>query len=117
MRRGMLYLGTESALYFSFDDGEHWLPLQYDLPHAPVHWLIVQEHFNDLVVATYGRGFCILDDMTPLRQLTPAVVGEPAHLMEPRAAYRFRTITEPMLMPDDPTEGRNPPDGAVINFS
>jgi hypothetical protein len=51
-----LYLGVENALYVSFDDGE-WLPLQSGLPHAPVHWMTVQENFNDLVVATYGRGF------------------------------------------------------------
>ena len=57
VKRGLLYLGTENALYFSLDDGQHWLPLQSGLPHAPVHWLTIQEHFNDLVVATYGRGF------------------------------------------------------------
>ena len=116
VRRGMLYVGTESALYFSLDDGQHWQPLQSGLPHAPVHWITIQENFNDLVVATYGRGFFILDDVTPLRQLTPQAVAETAHLFELRPAYRFRSITEPMLMPDDPTEGRNPPEGAAINF-
>jgi len=117
VKRGLLYLGTENALYFSPDDGQHWLPLQAGLPHAPVHWLTVQEHFNDLVVATYGRGFWILDDITPLRTLTPEVLNESAHLFAPRPTYRFRTITEPMMMPDDATEGRNPPSGAAINFS
>ncbi|NIR34644.1 MAG: hypothetical protein GWN07_00925, partial [Actinobacteria bacterium] len=68
-RPGLLYLGTENALYVSFDDGGRWLPLQGDLPHAPVYWLEVQPHFNDLVVGTYGRGFWILDDVTPLQQL------------------------------------------------
>src|SRR3954447_7778930 len=115
--RGLLYLGTENALYFSVDDGQHWLPLQSGLPHAPVHWLTVQEHFNDLVVATYGRGFWILDDVTPLRTMTPAVLSETAHLFEPRPAYRFRTITDPMTMPDDPAEGKNPPPGAAITFA
>jgi photosystem II stability/assembly factor-like uncharacterized protein len=71
VKRGLLYLGTENALYFSTDDGQHWLPLQSGLPHAPVHWLTVQEQFSDLVVATYGRGFWILDDISPLRTLTP----------------------------------------------
>jgi hypothetical protein len=117
VKRGLLYLGTENALYFSPDDGQHWLPLQAGLPHAPVHWLTVQEHFNDLVVATYGRGFWILDDITPLRTLTPDVLNESAHLFAPRPTYRFRNITEPMMMPDDATEGRNPPYGAAINFS
>ena len=115
--RGMLYLGTENALYFSVDDGQHWRALQSGLPHAPVHWLTIQEHFNDLVVATYGRGFWILDDITPLRTLTPDVLTESAHLFAPRPAYRFRTITDPMMMPDDATEGRNPPYGAAITFS
>jgi hypothetical protein len=84
---------------------------------VPVHWLTIQEHFNDLVVATYGRGFWILDDMTPLRTLTPDVLNERAHLFAPRPAYRFRSITDPMTMPDDAAEGRNPPYGAAINFS
>jgi len=116
VKTGMLYLGTENALYFSVDDGQHWLPLGSGLPHAPVHWMTIQENFNDLVVATYGRGFFILDDVTPLRQLTPEVAASAAHLFPPRAAYRFRLITEPMMMPDDPTEGKNPPEGAPINF-
>ena len=115
--RGLLYLGTENALYFSRDDGQHWLPLQSGLPHAPVHWLTIQEHFNDLVVATYGRGFWILDDITPLRTMTAATLNESAHLFAPRPAYRFRNITEPMMMPDDASEGRNAPYGADITFS
>ena len=76
VRRGLLYLGTENAIYVSFDDGGNWQPLQMNLPHAPVYWITVQEHFNDLVIATYGRGFWILDDITPLQQLTPSVVGD-----------------------------------------
>jgi hypothetical protein len=58
---GLLYLGTENSLYVSFDDGVNWIPLQANLPHTPVHWLAVQDHFHDLVAATYGRGFWILD--------------------------------------------------------
>jgi len=112
----MLYLGTENALYFSIDDGQHWLPLQSGLPHAPVHWLTIQEHFNDLVVATYGRGFFILDDITTLRQLTASAASEAAHLFAPRPTYRLRNTTEPMMMPDDATEGVNPPDGGPITF-
>jgi hypothetical protein len=114
--KGLLFLGTENALYFSPDDGQHWHALQSGLPHAPVHWLTIQEHFNDLVVATYGRGFWILDDITPVRQLSAQTLSTNAHLFTPRPAYRFRTITEPFAMPDDATEGQNPPDGAAINF-
>ncbi|HEY2150172.1 MAG TPA: hypothetical protein VGH34_05145 [Vicinamibacterales bacterium] len=114
--RGLLYLGTENGLYFSPDDGRHWLPLQSGLPHAPVHWLTIQEHFNDLVVATYGRGFWILDDITPLRTLATARAREDVRLFTPRPVYRFRNITEPMMMPDDPAEGHNAPYGADINF-
>ncbi len=116
VRKGLLYLGIENGLYFSIDDGDHWLPLQSGLPRAPLHWITVQETFNDLVVATYGRGFFVLDDVTPLRQLTPAVLAANAHLFPTRPTYRFRPITDPMSMPDDATEGINPPDGAPITF-
>jgi len=116
VKRGLLYLGVENALYVSFDDGGKWQPLQNNLPHAPVHWITVQENFNDLVVATYGRGFWILDDVTPLRELTPDVLQKSAHLMMPRSAYRFILITEPMMDSDDQTQGVNPPYGASINY-
>lgn len=92
VREGMLYLGTENALYISFDDGKSWLPLQNNLPHAPVHHMVVQENFNDLVVGTYGRGFWILDDITPLQQLTAEVLKADVHLFKPRPAYRLHDI-------------------------
>jgi photosystem II stability/assembly factor-like uncharacterized protein len=116
VRRGLLYLGTENAIYVSFDDGENWQPLQNDLPHAPVYGITVQEHFNDLVIATYGRGFWILDDITPLQQLTGAVLASDVHLFPPRPAYRFRNITAPSTPYDDPTVGENPRYGASINY-
>jgi hypothetical protein len=121
VRRGLLYLGTENALYISFDDGGHWMPLQSNLPHAPVDWLTIQENFHDLVVATYGRGFWILDDITPLEQLDDTVRASSAYLFEPRPAYRF--LTRPVLPiymgeeNDPPTAaGHNPPYGASINY-
>ena len=116
VRRGLLYLGVENGLYFSLDDGDHWTALQSGLPHAPLHWITIQEQYSDLVVATYGRRFYILDDITPLRQMTPEMPNANAHLFAPRAAYRLRNITEPMMMPDDAAEGVNPPDGAAITF-
>jgi len=116
VRPGLLYLGTENALYVSFDDGERWQPLQNNLPASPMYWLAVQERFNDLVVGTYGRGFWILDDITPLRQLTEEVVASSAHLFEPRDAYRFRPLTRARALPNDPSAGQNPPYGASINY-
>ncbi len=116
VRPGLLYLGTENALYVSFDDGLSWAPLQANLPHAPVHWLTIQEHFNDLVVATYGRGFWILDDVTPLQQLTGEVLDSGAHLFAPRPAYRFRSREAPVSQPEDPGAGENPPVGATLHY-
>src|SRR5229473_3019848 len=116
VRQGLLYVGTEGGLFVSYDDGANWQPLQNNLPHAPVYWITVQEHFNDLVISTYGRGFWILDDITPLQQATAEVLNSSAHLFTPRAAYRFRGITVPYSSPDDPTAGQNPPYGASINY-
>ena len=116
VRRGLLYLGTENALYVSFDDGKNWEPLQSGLPHAPVYWIAVQERFHDLALATYGRGFWILDDLTPLQQVTPQVLTSNAHLFAPRDAYRFRQVSQPFAALYDPTAGQNPPYGAAINF-
>ncbi len=92
VRQGLLYLGTENAIFVSFNDGKTWLPLQNNLPHAPVHHMVVQEHFNDLVVGTYGRGFWILDDITPLQQLTDEVITSDVHLFNPRPTYRMHSI-------------------------
>ena len=117
VRRGLLYLGTENGAYVSFNDGDDWQPLQMNLPHAPVYWLVVQEQFNDLVIGTYGRGAWILDDVTPLRELTAQVLGAEAHLFAPRPAYRFRAITEPATPYDDQTIGDNPSYGAALNYS
>jgi photosystem II stability/assembly factor-like uncharacterized protein len=116
VRRGLLYAGTENALYVSFDDGDRWQPLQMNLPHAPVYGMVIQEHFNDLVIATYGRGFYILDDLSPLQKLTPAVTSANAHLFAPRPAYRFTDVAGNYATIDDPTAGTNPPDGAAINY-
>jgi hypothetical protein len=115
-RKGLLYAGTENGLYVSFNDGGDWQPLQMNLPHAPVYWIALQEHFHDLVVATYGRGFWILDDLTSLEQMTPQVAAEAAHLFTPRDAYRFRTTVQQESMPYDPTAGQNPQYGASINY-
>jgi hypothetical protein len=116
VRRGLLYAGTENGLYVSFNDGDSWQPLQNNLPHAPVYWLTIQEHFNDLVVATYGRGFWILDDITPLRQLTAETTAKDAVLMAPRLAYRLKPVEAPFMQYEDPVAGENPPYGVAINY-
>jgi hypothetical protein len=115
-RRGLLYLGTEYGVHVSFDDGENWQSLQLNLPSAPVYWLTFAEHFNDLVIATYGRGFWILDDLTPLQELTPQVTAADAHVFSPRVTYRLRDITTPYTQPTDATVGQDPPYGAPINY-
>lgn len=115
-RQGLLYLGTENAMYVSFDDGMHWQSLMTNLPASPMYWIAVQENFNDLVVGTYGRGIWVLDDITPLQQMTNEVTSSPAYLFAPRNAYRFQPITAPFAMFDDQSDGDNPPRGATINF-
>lgn len=116
VRPGLLYVGTEGGLFVSSDDGANWQPLQTNLPHAPVYWIAIQENFHDLVIATYGRGFWILDDITPLQQMTAEVQNASAHLFTPRTAYRFRGITVPYSSSDDPTAGQNPPGAASVNY-
>ncbi len=116
VRPGLLYVGTENAIYVSFNDGDEWQPLQNNLPAAPVSGIVIQEHFNDLVVGTYGRGFWILDDLSPVQQMTPEVMASASHLFAPRDAYRFRPITPPSIPYDDPTIGENPEYGASLNY-
>ncbi len=115
-RPGLLYVGTENGLYVSWNDGDNWEPLQSNLPPAPVYWLVIQEHFNDLVVGTYGRGFWILDDLTPIQQMNQSVRDSNAYLFAPRPTYRFRNSSQPVTMLDDPNAGQNPPYGAAISY-
>ena len=86
-RRGLLYAGTETNIYVSLDDGESWQSMRSNLPVVPIYDLVVKG--NDLVVGTHGRSFWILDDITPLRQLTDEVAGSDAHLFKPRTTHRF----------------------------
>ena len=86
---GLLFAGTGNGLYYSLDDGGHWTALKTGLPAAPVTWAVVQPAFHDLVVSTYGRGLYILDDITPLEQMTRHRSDAAVVLFEPRAAYRF----------------------------
>lgn len=115
IRRGLLFAGTEGSVYVSFDDGDHWQPLQLNLPHTSMRDLVV--HGDDLVVATHGRSFWILDDITPLRQLTAEVAKAGVRLFAPQQAIRFRWNRNPdtPLPPEFPA-GKNPPDGAILDY-
>ena len=85
-RQGQLYVGTERGVWFSHDDGSSWQRLQLNLPPVPVHDLAVHE--GDLIAATHGRSFWVIDDISALRQMTPTLTAEDAHLFKPRDAYR-----------------------------
>ena len=99
-RRGLLYVGTETGVYVSFDDGGSWQPIQINLPTTPIHDLVIKE--NDLVAATHGRSFWVLDDVTQLHQMNDDLAKQPLHLMKPRSAYR-RT---PLSRSRKPTPGK-----------
>ncbi len=144
-RRGLLYAGTETGLYLSFDDGATWQRLESNLPVSPIYDLVVKD--TDLVVGTHGRSFWILDDLTPLHQLRDGIANQPVHLFAPRPATRFRIynrgnnrkppgpgyvsykMTGPVTVAFRPVEiasgakveafldaGKNPPEGAIIQY-
>ena len=115
VRKGLLFAGTENSVWVSFDDGDRWQSLQLNLPHTSMRDLWI--HDNDLIVATHGRSFWILDDITPLREATDSVANADAHLFTPALAYRMQrdTYTDTPLPPDEPAAA-NPPDGAVIDY-
>ncbi len=114
-RQGLLFAGTEKAVWVSFDDGDHWQSLQLNLPHTSMRDLWI--HDNDLIVATHGRAFWILDDITPLRQLADSVVHSDAYLFRPGLSYRVRrsTNSDTPIPPDEPT-ALNPPSGAILDY-
>jgi len=113
-RKGLLFAGTEKGVYVSFDDGAKWESLRLNLPATSVRDLIVKN--DDLVVATHGRGFWILDNITPLRQFSQT--QNESLLFKTQTALRVRTNvnTDTPLPPDEPA-GENPPDGAMIDYS
>lgn len=115
VRRGLLYAGTESGVYVSFDDGDRWQPLQLNLPAASVRDLAV--HGDDLIAATHGRSFWVLDGLATLRQLDAAAVASPLRLFTPAPALRKRRgeNRDTPLPPETPA-GCNPPAGALIDY-
>lgn len=114
-RKGLLFAGTEREVYVSFDDGANWQSLRLNMPASSVRDLIIKD--DDLAVGTHGRGFWILDDITPLRQIGPSVISSNAFLFKPQTATRVRwnMNTDTPLPPDEPA-GPNPPDGAMIDY-
>ncbi|HEX4007897.1 MAG TPA: glycoside hydrolase [Acidobacteriaceae bacterium] len=112
---GLLYAATEHGVFVSLNDGEAWQPLQYNLPHTSMRDLLV--HDDDLVVATHGRSFWVLDDVAPLRELTANAGKQLPELFAPAPAWRVRrsNYTDTPMPPDEPM-GENPPDGAVIDY-
>ena len=115
-RKGLLFAGTQSSAYVSFDDGDHWQTLQLNLPAAPVTDFAVQG--DDLVAATFGRGLWIVDDISPLRELSANVADSPVHFFKPQTAMRVRwdNHNETPLSPEFPAS-ENPPDGAILYYS
>ncbi len=112
VRRGMLYAGTETGLWLSYDDGAHWIALQNNLPVAPVYDFTVQKTFDDLVVGTHGRAIWILDDLRPLQELNDRIAAEPLHLFTSRPAYRYMRGS----FNESNWGGQDPQYGADINF-
>jgi photosystem II stability/assembly factor-like uncharacterized protein len=112
-KRGLLYAGTEDGVYVSFDERSNWRPLKLNLPTTPVHDLVVKD--NDLVVATHGRAFWILDDLSPIRQFKDEITEKDAFLYTPATAYRIQAGASGELHPSKRT-GQNPPSGAVIYY-
>ncbi len=114
-RKGLLFAGTERAVFVSFNDGDDWQPLRLNMPATSIRDLVI--HDDDVVVGTHGRSFWILDDITPLRQLDAKVAGSKALLFKPQVAIRVRwnTNTDTPLPPEEPG-GQNPPDGALIDY-
>ena len=114
-RKGLLFAGTERTVYVSFDDGEHWQSLRLNMPATSIRDLIIKG--DDVAVGTHGRGFWILDNITPLRQLAATTTSEAAVLFKPQTATRvhWNNNTDTPLPPDEP-RADNPPDGAIIDY-
>ena len=114
-RKGLLFAGSETQVWVSFDDGDHWSSLRLNMPATSIRDLVVKD--DDIAVGTHGRSFWILDDIAPLRQLGTSTASSAVTLFKPANPYRFRwsKYTDTPLPPDEPS-GQNPPDGAIIDY-
>jgi photosystem II stability/assembly factor-like uncharacterized protein len=115
VRKGLLFAGSELAVFVSFNDGDDWQPLRLNMPATSIRDLVIHE--EDVVVGTHGRGFWILDDISPLREMSASISSADAHLFAPRPTWRFPrdTNTDTPLPPEEPA-GQNPPDGAILYY-
>jgi photosystem II stability/assembly factor-like uncharacterized protein len=114
-RKGLLYAGTDTGMYVSWDQGDHWQPLFLNLPATPITDL--QVHENDLVISTFGRSLWVLDDITPLREINPQITKADAHLFVPATAMRVRWDNyQDTPFPIETPAGQNPPDGAILDY-
>lgn len=115
MKKGLLFAGSERAVYASFDEGKHWQTLRLNMPATSIRDLVIKD--DDIVLATHGRSFWILDDITSLRQLSPALLAKDAVLYKPQTAIRIRwDMNTDTPLPQEEPAGQNPPDGAVIDY-
>lgn len=115
VRKGLLFAGSERAVYVSFDDGEHWQSLRLNMPATSIRDLVIKD--DDIVVGTHGRSFWILDNIGPLRQLTTQIASATNILYKPQPAYRIRWSMYPDTpVPQEEAAGSNPPDGAMIDY-
>jgi photosystem II stability/assembly factor-like uncharacterized protein len=115
VRPGLLFAGSEREVFVSFNDGDDWQSLRLNMPGSSIRDLVI--HNDDVVVGTHGRSFWILDDITPLRQISAKVTGSETFLFAPQIAYRVkRNVNSDTPLPPDEPAGQNPPDGAIINY-
>ncbi len=113
--KGLLFAGSERTVYVSFDDGEHWQGLRLNMPATSIRDLVIKD--DDLVVGTHGRGFWILDDITPLRQLNDQTIKQSVIFYRPQTATRVRwDMWTDTPLPQEEPAGQNPPDGAIIDY-
>ena len=120
-RKGLLYAATDAQVWVSYDDGDHWQSLKLDMPAISVRDLLVKDDSSclcsDLIAGTHGRGFWILDDITPLRQHAEVVTARDAYLVKPVTAVRVRGATnDPTPWPPELLAGENPLAGATIDY-
>ncbi len=117
VRKGLLFCGTETGVYVSFDDGDRWQSLQLNLPSSSVRDMVVSENKWDLVLVTYGRGVWILDNITPLRQISPQFTERELRLFEPATGVRVRwDVYGDTPLPIETPTAPNPPDGAIVDY-